>query len=60
MIRITDKAFHYTPSFNTDLAKKFRKMARDNRAEAQAKAAAKQTALPSSVVPMARRSPSGS
>lgn len=26
MVRITDKAFQYTPSFATDLKKRFRKM----------------------------------
>ncbi len=33
MIKITDKAFRYTPSFNTDLKKKFRKMEQERRAE---------------------------
>lgn len=60
MIRITDKSFQYTSSFNTDLAKKFRKLARDMRAEAEAKAAAKKPAVSGSVVPMARRGPSAS
>jgi len=32
MIKITDKSFRYTPSFNTDLRKKFRKMAQERRA----------------------------
>ena len=32
MIRITDKSFRYTPSFNTDLRKKFRKMEQERRA----------------------------
>ena len=26
MLKITDKSFRYTPSFNTDLRKKFKKM----------------------------------
>ena len=40
MIRITDKSFHYTPSYNTDLRKKFRKMLQDQRAaEAKERAA---------------------
>ena len=39
MIRITDKSFRYTPSFNTDLRKKFRKMEQERRAaEASRKA----------------------
>ena len=28
MLKITDKSFNYTPSFNTDLRKKFRKWSR--------------------------------
>lgn len=60
MIRITDKSFHYTSSFNTDLAKKFRKLTRDLRAAADATALAKKTAVSGSVVPMARRGSSGS
>ncbi len=39
MIRITDKSFRYTPSFNTDLRKKFRKIEQQRRAaEASSKA----------------------
>lgn len=34
MIRITDKSFQYTTSFNTDLRKKFRKLQQDRRAAA--------------------------
>lgn len=29
MLRITDKGFQYTPSFSTDLKKRFRQMMRD-------------------------------
>lgn len=56
MIKITDKSFHYTPSFNTDLKKKFRRMAQELRsAEARGKAAG--AAMGHSVVTMvARRS----
>lgn len=52
MIRITDKLFHYTTSFNTDLKKKFRKLEQDRRA------AAARSAVPadSVVSMMARRS----
>lgn len=56
MIRITDKLFHYTTSFNTDLKKKFRKLEQDRRAAA-ARSAAPQSAAADSVVSMiARRS----
>jgi hypothetical protein len=34
MIRITDKSFRYTASFNTDLRKKFRKLEQERRATA--------------------------
>jgi hypothetical protein len=38
MVRITDKAFQYTPSFATDLKKRFRKMELERkRAQAAAK-----------------------
>jgi hypothetical protein len=40
MIRITDKSFQYTPSYNTDLRKKFKKMLQEQRAlEARERAA---------------------
>jgi hypothetical protein len=56
MIRITDKSFRYTPSFNTDLKKKFRKIAQDMRAAAASSKAAEAVSV-NSVVPMiARRS----
>jgi hypothetical protein len=32
MLKITDKSFRYTPSFNTDLRKKFRKLEQERRA----------------------------
>lgn len=32
MIRLTDKSFRYTPSFDTDLKKKFAQIARQQRA----------------------------
>ncbi len=54
MLKITDKSFRYTPSFNTDLRKKFRKLEHDRRAtEARGKDA--ETALGHSVVPMLAR-----
>lgn len=52
MLRITDKGFRYTPSFSTDLKKRFQKMIREQRAAEIAKA----KPLPDRVVPMARRS----
>jgi hypothetical protein len=56
VINITDKAFRYTNSFNTDLKKKFRKMEQEMRATA-ANSKAAEAAASSSVVPlMARRS----
>ena len=56
MIRITDKSFRYTPSFNTDLKKKFRKMEQERRA-AEANSKVSEVAIVNSVVPMvARRS----
>ena len=55
MIRITDQSFVYTPSFNTDLRKKFRKMGQERRAAEARKTA--ETATGTSVVNMvARRS----
>ena len=55
MIRITDQSFRYTPSFNTDLRKKFRKLEQERRAAEARKAA--ETAAGTSVVNMvARRS----
>lgn len=57
MLRITDKSFQYTPSFSTDLKKRFKKMIREQQ-RAATEAAAKAEAAPASnsVVPMARRS----
>lgn len=31
MLKITDKSFRYTPSFNTDLRKKFKKMEQERK-----------------------------
>jgi len=53
MIRITDKSFRYTPSFNTDLRKKFRKLAQERRA-AEVSSRASVTIV-NSVVPMTKR-----
>jgi hypothetical protein len=42
MIKITDKTFHYTPSYSTDLKKKFRRLQAEQRAaEATARAQAR-------------------
>ena len=54
MLKITDKSFRYTPSFNTDLRKKFKKMEQERRAfEARQK---ESDANPSVVPMLARRS----
>ncbi|MBI4290226.1 MAG: hypothetical protein HY661_01945 [Betaproteobacteria bacterium] len=56
MIRITDKSFRYTTSFNTDLGKKFRKIAQEKRA-AEASKKISEAAVVNCVVPIvARRS----
>jgi len=52
MLRITDKGFQYTPSFSTDLKKRFAKMYRQQRAAAEA---APKAPASNSVVPIARR-----
>jgi hypothetical protein len=51
MHRITDKLFCYTPSFNTDLKKKFRKLEQERRAAA-AGSKVSDAAKVGSVVPM--------
>ena len=56
MLRITDKGFQYTPSFSTDLKKRFKKMIREQRAAAEATAKAAEIPASSSVVPLGRRS----
>jgi hypothetical protein len=54
MVRITDKAFRYTTSFNTDLKKKFRKLEQERRvATASSKDA--EAATNYTVVPMVAR-----
>ena len=50
MIRITDKSFRYTPSYNTDLRKTFKKMEQAVRAAA-AHSKPAESAKPESVVP---------
>jgi hypothetical protein len=56
MIRITDKAFRYTPSYNSDLGKKFRKLEQE-RGAAAASSKVSEAAMFNSVLPMvARRS----
>jgi hypothetical protein len=54
MIRVTDKSFRYTPSFNTDLKKKFRKLEQERRAAGESSKVC-ETAMASSVVPMITR-----
>jgi hypothetical protein len=54
MLKITDKSFRYTPSFNTDLRKKFKKLEQERRAfEAHTKDS--EADLSNSVVPMLAR-----
>ena len=55
MLKITDKSFRYTPSFNTDLRKKFRKLEQERRA-AEAQSEDSDAALHSVVPMLARRS----
>ena len=56
MIRITDKSFRYTASFNTELRKKFRKIEQDRRAAAVSNKDI-EVVMAGSVVPLvARRS----
>jgi len=55
MLRVTDKSFRYTPSYETDLKKKFRKMDRDRRQAGPSANVSKATALGSSVVPLTAR-----
>jgi hypothetical protein len=54
MIKITDKSFRYTPSFSTDLRKKFRKMEQQRRA-AEGRSKVAETAIVNAVVPMVAR-----
>ena len=57
MLRITDKGFQYTPSFSTDLRKRFKKMMREQqRAAASVKATPAESPMSNSVVPIVRRS----
>ncbi len=55
MLRVTDKSFQYTTSFDTDLKKKFRKMNRDKRQAALSAKASEATATGNSVVPLTAR-----
>ena len=54
MFKIIDKSFCYTPSFNTDLRKKFRKLEQERRA-AEAQSIDSDAAAGHSVVPMLGR-----
>jgi hypothetical protein len=58
MIKITDRTFHYTPSYSTDLKKKFRKLQADQRAAESAardQARAEAQEIDKHVVTMASR-----
>lgn len=50
MPRITDKSFVYTPSHDTDIGKRFRKIIAE-----QKRAAKEREAKPNAVVPMLRK-----
>lgn len=54
MIRITDKTFRYTASYNTDIRKSFRKIEQAGRAAA-ASSKITESANSNSVVPMVAR-----
>ena len=56
MIKITDKAFRYTNSFNTDLRKKFRQLELNSRAAAGRRAVSETANVESVVSMIARRS----
>jgi hypothetical protein len=55
MLKITDKSFRYTPSFNTDLRKKFKKMEQERRAFEATRSKDSEADLGHSVVPMLSR-----
>lgn len=55
MLRVTDKSFQYTTSFETDLKKKFRKINRDKRQAALGARISEATAIGNSVVPLTAR-----
>ena len=62
MIKITDKSFRYTPSYDTDLRKKFRKIEQERKAAdaaARDKARAGAEVLDKSVVTFASRRNAG-
>jgi len=54
MIRLTDKSFRYTPSFDTNLKKKFAQIARQQRSAA-ARSRAADARTEHSVLPMVVR-----
>jgi hypothetical protein len=57
MLRITDKGFQYTPSFSTDLKKRFAKLIREQKAAAAEQQA--RAAQPSTVTTMKRAAKNG-
>ena len=56
MIKITDKAFRYTSSFNTDLKRKFRQLELKRRAAAASSTVPEAAGVSSVVSLIARRS----
>lgn len=55
MLRVTDKSFQYTTSFETDLKKKFRKIERYMRQAVEKAKVPEATAINNSVVPLDAR-----
>ena len=55
MLRVTDKAFHYVPSFSTDLAKRFKKILDQQRRDAAAAAKAAARVAPAVVIALPTR-----
>jgi hypothetical protein len=55
MIRITDKAFHYTPSFATDLKKRFKKMEQERKRALAADRRSPDSADMTSIIPIIGR-----
>ncbi len=57
MIKVTDKTFRYTPSFDTNLKKKFAQIARQQRAATRCQGT--EAGADHSVVPMVARRTAG-
>ena len=55
MIKITDKAFHYTPSFATDLKKRFRKLEQERKRALAANTRPPESAETNSIISISGR-----